>query len=100
MIIEELTKIHKVLGAGLVTNEGVVLESHITSDYNPDKLGALAARIVNRAKQSLGLAKTSVILYTLNLVFFAKETEKGIFFVMCRKDANIGLVMLKIDKIK
>ena len=99
MTINELTKIHKVLGAGLVNNDGVLTESRITYDYDAEKLSALAARVVNRTNKSLGVEKTLVILYTQNIVFLVKETEKGIFFVICQKDANIGLVKLKIDKI-
>lgn len=99
MSVEGLTKIHKVLGAGLVDKDGSLIESRITFDYDAKKLGALAARVVNRSKKSLGIEKASIILYTHNIVFFARETEKGIFFVICQKDANIGLVKIKINKL-
>ncbi len=99
MKIEELTKIHKVFGAGLVAEDGIIIESKIAFDYDAEKLGALAAQVVNKTKKSLDIKKTSIILYTANIVFFARETNRGIFFVICQKDANIGLVKKKIDKI-
>jgi predicted regulator of Ras-like GTPase activity (Roadblock/LC7/MglB family) len=99
MKIEDLTKIHKVLGAGLVDPEGTLIESRITFDYDAEKLGAMAARVVNRSKKSLGLDRVSVILYAKNIVLFTRETDKGIFFVVCQKDANLGLIKVKIEKL-
>ncbi|KPJ72870.1 hypothetical protein AMJ52_04880 [candidate division TA06 bacterium DG_78] len=99
MKIEDLTKIHKVLGAGLVDHDGALIESRITFDYDAEKLGAMAARVIDRCKESLGIERTSVILYTQNIVLFTRETDKGIFFVVCQKDANLGLVKVKIDKL-
>jgi predicted regulator of Ras-like GTPase activity (Roadblock/LC7/MglB family) len=58
----------------------------------------MAAQIVNRIKKSLNIEKTTSILYTSNSVFFIKNTEEGIFFVICQKDANLGLVKINIDK--
>ncbi len=98
-MIEELTRIHKVLGAGLVTDDGSMLESRVGFDYDASRLGALAARLVGSTKKSLGLEKASVIVYLGRIVFFARETARGIFFVVCQKDANIGLIKIKIDKI-
>lgn len=96
---EELTKIPKVIGAGLATNDGFIIESEFTVGYDAEKSGAIAARVASRIKQSLHIEKASVILYTQNSVFFVKETEGGIFFVICQRDANIGLVKIHVDKI-
>jgi len=96
---DELTKIPKVIGVGLVTNDGFIIESQFTVGYDAEKSGAMAARVVSRIKQSLNIEKASAILYTQNSVFFVKETEGGIFFVICQRDANIGLVKINIDKI-
>jgi predicted regulator of Ras-like GTPase activity (Roadblock/LC7/MglB family) len=98
--VDELTKIPKVLGAGLATDDGFIIESQFTVGYDAEKSAAMAAQVVNRIKNSLNVEKSSIILYTQNNVFFVKETEGGIFFVICQRDANIGLVKVKIDKIK
>lgn len=99
MKIDELTKIPKVLGAGLATDDGFVIESQFTVGYDAEKSAAMAAQIVNRVKTSLKVEKASIILYTHNNVFFVKEADDGIFFVICQKDANLGLVKIRTDKI-
>ena len=99
MRVEELTKIHKVLGAGLMAKDGSIIESRIGFDYDVEKLGMMASRVVQGIKKSLSVEKPSVILYTRENVFFTREIERGIVFVICQNDANIGLVKIKIDKI-
>ncbi len=99
MKLDTLTKIPKVLGVGLATVDGFVIESQFTVGYNAEKSGAMAAQVVKTIKQSLNIEKVSVIFYLQNSVFFIKETDAGIFFVMCQKDANIGLIKIKINKI-
>lgn len=96
---EDLTKIPKVIGAGLVTTDGFVIESQFTAGYDAEKTSAMAARVVSRIKQSLNIEKASAIFYTENNVFFVKETKAGIIFVVCQRDANIGLVKIHIDKV-
>ena len=100
MKVVELTKIPKVLGAGLATDDGFVVESQFTVGYDAEKSAAMAAQVVNRIKKSLDVEKASIIIYTYNNVIFIKEAEDGIFFVICQKEANLGLVKIKIDKIK
>lgn len=97
--LEAFTKIPKVIGAGLVTSDGFVIESQFTVGYDAEKTGAMAARIVTRIKESLTIEKASAILYTENNVFFVKETVAGTLFVICQRNANIGLVKIYIDKI-
>ncbi|HEC78335.1 MAG TPA: hypothetical protein ENI34_04230 [candidate division WOR-3 bacterium] len=100
MKVDELTKIPKVLGAGLATDDGFVIESQFTVGYNAEKSAAMAAQVINTIKRSLDIERASVVLYTQNNVFFVKESEEGIFFVICQKDANLGLIKIKTDKIK
>lgn len=99
MKVDELTKISKVLGAGIATDDGFIIDSQFTVGYDADKSAAMAAQVVNRVKKSLDVEKASVIIYTQDNVFFIKEAEDGIFFVICQKDANLGLIKIKIDKI-
>jgi len=100
MKLSDLTKIPKILGAGLASNDGFVIDSQFTVGYDAEKSAAMAAQVVNRIKRSLGVEKASAIIYTQNNVFFIKETEDGIFFTICQKNANLGLIKVKIDKIK
>jgi len=99
MKLQELTKIPKVLGAGVVTKDGFLVESQFTVGYDAEKYGAMAARIVSQIHKSLRLDSSSVILYAPNIVFFIKAKGDGILFAVGNKDANLGLIKIKFDKI-
>lgn len=100
MKVEELIRIPKVLGAGIATEDGFIIDSEFTVGYDAEKSAAMAARVVSRIKKSLNVERASTILYTQKHVFFIKEKEDAIFFVICQKDANIGLVKIRIDRLK
>lgn len=99
MKIGELTKIPKVLGAGLVGEDGFIIDGRSTFEYDTEKLGAIAARVVNRIKQSLNAPHASAIIYTEDHVLLLRESAEGIVFVMCQRDANVGLVRLRLNKV-
>jgi predicted regulator of Ras-like GTPase activity (Roadblock/LC7/MglB family) len=42
----------------------------------------------------------SVIIYTSDIVFFARAKPDSVFFVICSKEANLGLIKIKMDKVK
>lgn len=98
MKIDDFTKIPKVLGAGLVSEDGFIIEGQAKFEYDTEKLGAIAARVVNRIKNSLGVEKASAIIYTQDNVLFLRDSTEGIAFVICQKDANVGLVKIRLDK--
>jgi predicted regulator of Ras-like GTPase activity (Roadblock/LC7/MglB family) len=100
MKLTDITKIPKVLGAGNVTYDGFIIDSQFTVGYDAAKFGAMAARIVNQIKKSLRVEEGTAILYTTNVVFFARAKADGVFFVICNKDANLGLIKIKMDKYK
>ncbi|UCD18944.1 MAG: roadblock/LC7 domain-containing protein [candidate division WOR-3 bacterium] len=99
MKIKDLIKIPKVLGAGLVSDDGFIIDGQATYEYDTEKLGAIAARVVNRIKKSLDVEGASAIVYTRDNVLFLKEGAEGIIFVICQKDVNVGLVRIRLNKI-
>jgi len=100
MKLEEFTKIPKVLGVGLVGEDGFIIEGQSTYEYDTERLGAIAARVVNRIKSSLNVKEASAVIYTKDNVLFLKEIAAGILFVICHKDANVGLVKIRLNKMK
>lgn len=100
MKLTDITKIPKVLGAGTVSYDGFIIDSQFTAGYDAAKFGAMAARIVGQVKKSLKVDEGSVILYTSNIVFFARARPEHVFFTICAKDANLGLIKIKMDKAK
>lgn len=99
MKVTELTRMPKVLGACLGTDDGFIIDSQFTVGCDAEKSAAMAARVVSRIKASLGVEKASAVLYTQNNVVFIRETDAGIYFIICLKDANLGLLKIKIDKL-
>ena len=99
MKIGEFTKMQKVLGAGLVSEDGFIIEGQAKFEYDMDKLGAIAARVANRIKTSMNLEKAAAIIYTQDNVLFLKDSSEGIVFIICQKDANVGLVKIRLNKI-
>lgn len=99
MKVGEFTKMQKVLGAGLVSEDGFIIEGQAKFEYDMEKLGAIAARVANRIKTSMNLEKAAAIIYTQDNVLFLKDSTEGIVFVICQKDANVGLVKIRLSKI-
>ncbi len=98
MKLKDFTKIPKVLGVGLVSDDGFIIEGQATYEYDTERLGAIAARVVNRIKNNLSVEGASAIIYTEDNVLFLKEVEAGIIFVICHKDANVGLIKIRLNK--
>ena len=99
MKVGEFTKMQKVLGAGLVSEDGFIIEGQAKFEYDMEKLGAIAARVANRIKTSMNLDKAAAIIYTQDNVLFLKDSSEGIVFVICQKDANVGLVKIRLNRI-
>ena len=99
MKVSEFTKMQKVLGAGLVSEDGFIIEGQAKFEYDMEKLGAISARVANRIKTSMNLEKAAAIIYTQDNVLFLKDSTEGIVFVICQKDANVGLVKIRLSKI-
>jgi len=98
MNLSQLTKIPRVLGAGLATFDGFIIDSQFVHGYDAEKFGAMSAKIVNQIKKSFGKENVSIILYTDNIVFLAKAKNEGVLFVIADKDANLGLMKIKFEK--
>jgi predicted regulator of Ras-like GTPase activity (Roadblock/LC7/MglB family) len=99
MKLEEITRIPRVFGAGLATDDGFIVDSQFTVGYDAEKSAAMAAQIINVTMRSLTTKNASVVLYTSNSVFFIKKVDEGVFFVICQRDANLGLIKIKVDRI-
>ncbi len=98
MNLAELTRIPRVLGAGFATFDGFIIDSQFVHGYDAEKYGAMSAKIVNQIRKSLAGENTSVILYTDSIIFVAKAKSDGILFVISDKEANLGLIKIKFEK--
>uniref|UniRef100_A0A7C4TAX9 Roadblock/LAMTOR2 domain-containing protein n=1 Tax=candidate division WOR-3 bacterium TaxID=2052148 RepID=A0A7C4TAX9_UNCW3 len=96
--LSQLTKIPRVLGAGLATYDGFIVDSQFVHGYDSEKFGAMAAKIMTQIQKSLGPESGAVILYTEDVVFLAKLKQEGILFVLGDREANLGLIKIKFEK--
>ncbi|MGQ9701429.1 MAG: roadblock/LC7 domain-containing protein [bacterium] len=99
MNLFDLTKIPHVLGAGVASYDGFIVDSQLVHGYDAEKFGAMSAKIVNQLKANFGKENASIILYTENLIFLAKPKPEGILFVIGDKEANLGLIKIKFKKL-
>ena len=98
MELSQLTKIPRVLGAGMATFDGFIIDSQFVHGYDAEKFGAMSAKIVNQIKKNFGKENASIILYTDNIIFLAKAENEGVLFTIADKDANLGLIKIKFEK--
>jgi len=98
MELSQLTKIPRVLGAGMATFDGFIIDSQFVHGYDAEKFGAMSAKIVNQIKKNFGKENASIILYTDNIIFLAKAKNEGVLFTIADKDANLGLIKIKFEK--
>ncbi len=98
MMLSVLTRIPRVFGAGIATFDGFIIDSQFIHGYDAERFGAMAAKIMTQVKKNLGPESGSVILYTQDILFLAKAKPEGIIFVVCDKDANLGLIKIKFEK--
>ncbi len=98
MDLSQLTKIPRVFGAGLATFDGFIVDSQFSHGYDSEKFGAMAAKILNQVQKNLGPESGSIILYTENIVFLARAKSEGVLFVIADKEANLGLIKIKFEK--
>lgn len=100
MKLADIAKIPKVIGTGTVTYDGFIIDHQFLVGYDAAKFGAMTARIVNQIKKSLRVEQGALIIYTTDIVFIARAMTDSIFFVIAGKDANLGLIKVKMDKLK
>ncbi len=99
MELSQLTKIPRVLGAGLATYDGFIIDSQFAHGFDPEKFGAMSAKIINQIKKNFGQKNAFAILYTENIIFLARAKNEGILFLIAEKDANLGLIKIKFEKL-
>ncbi len=98
MDLSQIIKIPRVLGVGLATYDGFIIDSQLVHGFDAEKFGAMSAKIVNQIKRNFGKENPSIILYTDKIIFLAKAKNEGVFFVVADKEANLGLIKIKFEK--
>lgn len=97
--LNDLTQMPKVLGAGLATYDGFVIESQFMVGYSPEKFGAMAARIMNEIRRALRLQDALAVLYTQKSVMLIRARPDNVAFVVGTKEVNLGLLKIRFESL-
>ena len=86
MKMDEITRIPRVLGAGLATDDGFIVESQFTVGYDAEKSAAMAAQVINATVRTLTAENVSVVLYTQE-----NPQKRLVVFISSRIVGNVYL---------
>lgn len=99
-VLSELNKTSGITGSMMVGNDGMVIAADLSTSFEGDTVGALAASITTNIKKSLERLQTSdlrqVTIEAENGKMFFTDAGKGILVVTTERDINIGLIRLEI----
>ncbi|NOZ81625.1 MAG: hypothetical protein GXO63_00535 [Candidatus Micrarchaeota archaeon] len=102
--LEEFIESTGVLGAALVTNEGLLMTSLLPEDVDPNLIAAMAAslfgtseRVANELK--IGNLHQAIVEAKGGKIVTCSTGENGIIVVLVPHEANMGLIMLELGRI-
>ena len=97
--LQSLIKVPGVLGAGLATDDGFIIESQFAYGYNAERFAAMAAKIQQEIKKLFADEDSKVLLYTNQVIFLSKKAQEGVAFIVAERNTNVGLLRVSLDKI-
>ncbi len=100
-VLSELNKTSGITGSMVVGNDGIVIAADLSTSFEGETVGALAASITSNIQKSLERLQTSnlrqVTIEAENgKMFFTDSGGRGILVVTTERDINIGLIRLEI----
>lgn len=99
-VLSELNKTSGITGSMVVGNDGIVIAADLSTSFEGDTVGALAASITSNIQKSLERLQTSnlrqVTIEAENGKLFFTDSGRGILVVTTERDINIGLIRLEI----
>ena len=97
--LQSLSKIPGVIGIGLASDDGFIVESQFVYGYNAERFGAMAAKIQQEIKKIFTDEEVKILLYTNQLTFLSKKALEGVAFIVAERNTNVGLLRVSLDKI-
>lgn len=102
-ILKELEKIGDILGSAIVRTDGLLIATGLPTEVNSKAVAAMAAAIVGTSETSvkeLEIGKFNQVIVNASDGQYVciKAGEEGILISLARKDANLGLVLLEMER--
>jgi len=102
-ILAELRRLPAVLGATSARRDGILIAHALPKTMDPKKIAAMAAAIVGTSEMAvvemgLGSFNSSIVDTPVGKMMATGAGEEAILVTMVRNEANMGLVLLGVDK--
>ncbi len=102
-VLAELRRVPDILGATIARRDGILIASTLAKSMDPRKIAAMAAAIVGTSEMAatemgLGVFNQSIVDTHIGKLLATGAGEEAILITMVRNDANMGLVLLSVDR--
>src|SRR2546427_11411827 len=102
-ILAELRRLPAVLGATIARRDGILIAHALPKTMDPKKIAAMAAAIVGTSEMAvvelgLGTFNSSIVETDIGKMITIGAGEEAILVTLVRNDANMGLLLLPVDR--
>ena len=102
-MLAELRRLPDILGATIARRDGILIAHALPKSMDPKKIAAMAAAIVGTSEMAavemgLGSFTQSIVDTDVGKMMATGAGEEAILVTMLRNEANMGLVLLSVDK--
>ncbi|HOC52631.1 MAG TPA: roadblock/LC7 domain-containing protein [Caldisericia bacterium] len=99
-ILRKLKSIHGVIGVMIVESDGLLINSIVESNIDPEAISGLCASVFRNSRSILNTTNLGDLeIATLeadNGTLFIKRVEEVFLALLTRKEINLGLIRLTI----
>ncbi len=96
---QALLRVPGVIGVGLASDDGFIINSQFAYGYNPERFGAMAAKIQQETEKLFAGESIKTLLYTNKIIFLSKKAPDGVAFIVAERNTNVGLLRVNLDKL-
>ena len=102
-VLAELRRLPDILGVTIARRDGILIAHALPKVMDPKKIAAMAAAIVGTSEMAavemgLGSVTQSIVDTHIGKMMATGAGEEAILVTMLRNEANMGLILLSVDK--
>ncbi len=99
----ELRRVPDILGVTIARRDGILIAHALPKSMDPKKIAAMSAAIVGTSEMAasemgLGSFSQSIVDTHVGKMLATGAGEEAILVTMVRHEANMGLILLSVDK--
>jgi predicted regulator of Ras-like GTPase activity (Roadblock/LC7/MglB family) len=102
-VLGEIRRLPDVLGAAIARRDGIPIAHALPKTMDPKKIAAMSAAIVGTSEMAavemgMGGFTQSIVDSRTGKMMAAGAGQEAILVLMLRNEANMGLILLSVDK--